>query len=131
VLRGAATRHDPDTLPPVTDTTTVAALIRLAQRVHVADPLYTYAVRLAVATRNHRQVRVGVSPRGAIALTRAAAAYALTDGRGYVLPEDLKALAEPVFAHRLLLAPEAQVRGLAPSTVVAEVLASVPAPAPA
>nr|BFE74877.1 hypothetical protein GCM10020092_081780 [Actinoplanes digitatis] len=61
VLRGAALRS-PDTLEPVTDTATVGEMVRMAQRVHIADPLYTYAVRLAAATRDHPQVRVGVSP---------------------------------------------------------------------
>jgi MoxR-like ATPase len=131
VLRGAAAGRSPDALTPVTDTATMAALIQLARRVHVADQLYSYAVRLAAATRVHPQVRIGVSPRGAIALTRAAAAYALTDGRGYVLPEDLKVLAEPVFAHRLLLAPDAQVRGVAAASIVGEVVASVSAPSAA
>lgn len=130
VLRGAASGRSPDSLEPVTDTATVGALIRLARRTHIAEPLYTYAVRLATATRNHPQVRIGASPRGAIALTRAAAAYALADGRGYVVPEDLKVLAEPVFAHRLLLSPDAQVRGVAPAVVVAEAVESVPVPAP-
>lgn len=83
----------------------------MARRVHIAEPLYGYAVRLATATRAHPQVRVGVSPRGVIALTRAACAYALIDGRGWIMPEDLKALVEPVFAHRLLLTADAQVRG--------------------
>jgi len=97
----------------------------------VADALYTYAVRLAMATRTHPQVRVGVSPRGVIALTRAACAYALGHGRGHVLPEDLKALTGPVFAHRLLLSPDAQVRGVSAADVLREVVGSVPAPAPA
>src|SRR5688572_19342009 len=106
VLRGAAAGRSPDYLGAVTDTDTVARLIRLAQRVYVADPLYSYAVRLAAATRDHKQVRIGVSTRGVIALTRAAQAYALTAGRAYVIPEDIKSLIEPVFAHRLLLAPD-------------------------
>ena len=72
VLRGAAAGARRTTSAPVTDTDTVGELIRLAHRVHIADPLYTYAVRLAAATREHKQVRVGVSPRGVIALTRAA-----------------------------------------------------------
>ena len=105
VLRGAAARRSP-------------------------DALYTYAVRLAAATRTHAQVRVGVSPRGVIALTRAAGAYALTDGRGYVVPEDLKALIEPVFAHRLLLSPDAQVRGGTALDVLREVVEAVAVPAP-
>ena len=97
---------------------------------HIADPLLGYAVRLADATRAHPRVRVGVSPRGIIALTRAACAYALIDGRGYVVPEDIKALAEPVFAHRLLLSPDAQVRGVTAGDVIREVLDAVPVPVP-
>ena len=112
MLRGAAAGRSPDYLGAVTDTETVARLIRLAHRVYIADALYAYAVRLATATRDHKQVRVGVSPRGVIALTRAAQAYALIGGRGYVVPEDVKALIEPVFAHRLLLAPDAAMRGV-------------------
>jgi len=131
VLRGAAAGRSPDFLGAVTDTDTVAQLIRLSQRVYVADPLYLYAVRLATATRDHKQVRVGVSPRGVIALSRAAQAYALVDGRPYVVPEDIKSLVEPVFAHRLLLAPDAAMRGVTPAEVLRTVLESVPAPSPA
>jgi MoxR-like ATPase len=129
VLRGASLRS-PEALEPVTDTATIGEMVRMAQRVHIADPLYAYAVRLAAATRTHPQVRVGVSPRGVIALTRAACAYALIDGRGWVLPEDLKALAEPVFAHRILLSPDAQVRGATAAQVLQEAVASVPVPLP-
>jgi MoxR-like ATPase len=129
VLRGAALRS-PDTLEPVTDTATVGEMVRMAQHVHIADPLYTYAVRLAAATRNHPQVRVGVSPRGVIALTRAACAYALINGRGYVLPEDLKMLVGPVFAHRVLLSPDAQLRGVTAAEVLHDAITSVAVPLP-
>ncbi|MET8154039.1 MoxR family ATPase [Actinoplanes sp. NPDC049668] len=129
VLRGAALRS-PDALEPVTDTATVGEMVRMAQRVHIADPLYTYSVRLAAATRDHPQVRVGVSPRGVIALTRAACAYALINGRGYVLPEDLKTLVEPVFAHRVLLSPDAQLRGVTATEVLDDAVRSVPVPLP-
>jgi MoxR-like ATPase len=130
VLKGAALGHSPDGLQPVCDTDLVGQLVALAQRVHFADPLLAYAVRLAAATRNHPRVRVGVSPRGVIALTRAARAYALTAGRGYVIPEDLKALVEPVFAHRLLLSPDAQVRGVTALDVLREAVETVAVPAP-
>jgi len=131
VLKGAAAGRSPDYLGPVTDTNAVAALVRLTNRVYVADPLYTYAVRLAAATREHKQVRVGVSPRGVIALSRAAQAYALMDGRPFVVPEDIKTLVEPVFAHRLLLAPDATMRGVTATEVLHTVVESVAAPAPA
>jgi MoxR-like ATPase len=65
-----------------------------------------------------------------IALTRAACAYALMEGRGWILPEDLKLLTGPVFAHRILLSPDAQVRGTTPAQVLAEAVASVPVPLP-
>ncbi|MFY1637911.1 AAA family ATPase [Solwaraspora sp. WMMB335] len=129
MLRGAA-RRSPDALPAVTDTATVGELIQLAERVHIADPLHGYAVRLAAATRSHCQVRVGVSPRGVIALARAARAYALIDGRGYVLPEDFKTLVEPVFGHRLLLTADAQLRGVTAAEVLADAVRSVPVPLP-
>jgi MoxR-like ATPase len=129
VLRGAALRS-PDALEPITDTATVGEMVRMAQHVHIADPLYAYAVRLAAATRNHPQVRVGVSPRGVIALTRAASAYALINARGYVLPEDFKTLVEPVFAHRVLLTPDAQLRGVTAAEVLNDAVRSVPVPLP-
>ena len=129
VLRGH-TMRSPEAIQPVTDTATIGEAILLAQRVHIADPLYTYAVRLAAVTREHKQVRVGVSPRGVIALTRAAAAYALTEGRGFVLPEDFKALLEPVFAHRILLTPDAQLRGVTPVEVLRDAVEAVPVPLP-
>jgi MoxR-like ATPase len=129
VLRGAALRS-PDALDPITDTATVGEMVRMATRVHIADPLYTYAVRLAAATRNHPQVRVGVSPRGVIALTRAACAWALIHGRGYVLPEDFKTLVEPVFAHRVLLSADAQLRGVTAAEVLDDAVRSVPVPLP-
>jgi MoxR-like ATPase len=129
VLRGAALRS-PDTLEAVTDTAMIGEMTRMVAAVHIADPLYAYAVRLAAATRNHPQVRVGVSPRGVIALTRAAGAYALINGRGYVLPEDFKDLVEPVFAHRVLLSADAQLRGVTAAEVLADALRSVPVPLP-
>jgi MoxR-like ATPase len=130
VLRGSAARS-PDALQPVADTDTIGEMIRFARGVHVAEALYAYAVRLAAATRTHPQVRLGVSPRGVIALTRAASVYALLAGRGYVLPEDLKALVEPVFGHRILLSPDAQLRGVTAAEVLADAVTSVPVPLPA
>ncbi len=130
VLRGAAAGRSPDYLGAVTDTATISQLVRFGHRVFIADPLYGYAVKLAVATREHKQVRVGVSPRGVIALTRAAQAFALIDGRPYVVPEDVKKLIEPVFAHRLLLVPDAVMRGVTASDVLQSVVEAVPVPAP-
>lgn len=131
VLRNASAGRTPDGLDPVTDTSVVADLIKLTSRVYLADPLYGYAVRVAAATRTLPDVRVGISPRGVVALTRTSQAFALSQGRAYVIPEDVKALAESVFAHRLVLAPDAQLRGRTAGAILAEVLAEVPVPQPA
>ncbi|WP_189115885.1 AAA family ATPase [Pilimelia terevasa] len=130
VLRGAADRS-PELLTAVTDTAAVAELAALARTAYIADPLYTYAVRVAAATRGHPQVRLGVSPRGVIALTRAASAYAMLAGRRFVIPEDLQELMPAVFTHRLVLTPDAHLRGATAGGVLTEAIESVPVPVPA
>ncbi|WP_408612595.1 AAA family ATPase [Glycomyces luteolus] len=130
VLRGTHQRS-PEHLAPVVDTDTVAQMAEMAKHVYIAEPLYTYLVQLANATRNHPQVAVGVSPRGLIALTRAASVFALSQGRTYIIPEDVKALAVPVFAHRIQTAPDAAMRGVTGAAIVADAFDQVPVPLPA
>jgi MoxR-like ATPase len=130
MVRGAHAGRSVEQLQPLADAATIKALIDLTARAHVAESLLAYAVRLAEATRTHPRVRVGVSPRGVIALTRAARAYAGIGGRGYVLPEDLKDLLTPVFAHRLLLTSDAQVRGITAADILREVVERVAVPTP-
>ncbi len=115
-------------LSPVTSAAEVVAAARAVADVHVADNLKSYIVDLVTATRSHRDLALGVSPRGALALQRAARAFAASIGRDYVVPDDVKRLAVAVLEHRLLLAPDAQLRGAAPGDVVRELLASVPVP---
>ncbi len=115
-------------LRPVAAATDVHAMVRAARGVHVAPPLKHYLVDLAEATRRHPGVALGMSPRATLALQRAARARAAALGRGYVIPDDVKALAEPVLAHRLVLAPDATLHGVDERAVVAEVLAAVPVP---
>jgi MoxR-like ATPase len=83
-------------------------------------------VDVVTATRSHPDVYLGASPRGSLALSRAAQAYASMNGRDYVVPDDVKALAAPTLAHRLILQPQARLKDLAATTVIAEILASVP-----
>ncbi|HEV8229414.1 MAG TPA: MoxR family ATPase [Candidatus Limnocylindria bacterium] len=94
--------------------------------VHIAEPVKTYVVNVVNATRSHPDVYLGASPRGSLALARASQAYALIQGRDFVLPDDVKALAGPTLSHRLILQPQARLKDLASTTVIAEVLASVP-----
>ncbi len=99
--------------------------------VHVAPQVKEYIVRVVAATRSHPDVYLGASPRGSLALIRAAQAYALMHGRDYVLPDDVKMLASPTLGHRLILQPAARLKDLAATTVVAEILQSVPVEGPA
>jgi len=115
-------------LAPVTSATEIVTAAGAVADIHVADNLKAYIVDLVTATRQHRDLALGVSPRGALALQRAARALAASIGREYVVPDDIKRLAVAVLEHRLLLAPDAQLRGAAPGDVVRELLASVPVP---
>jgi MoxR-like ATPase len=96
--------------------------------VHLSEAVATYVVELAAATRQHPLIALGASPRAALALSRAARAKAYLAGRGYVLPDDVQALAAPVLGHRLMLSSASYVGGRAADELVAEVVAQVPAP---
>jgi MoxR-like ATPase len=128
VLAGTPTGAMLDTMPPVATRDDVARMVEFATRIHVATPIYDYLVHVVAATRGHQDLRLGASPRASLALLRAARVRAAAAGRPYVLPEDIKALAVPVIAHRLIVTPEAELRGRAAADVVAEVLSSVPVP---
>ena len=96
--------------------------------VHLSEAVAAYVVDLAAATRQHAQIALGASPRAALALTRAARARAYLAGRGYVLPDDVQALAASVLSHRLLLNVSNYVGGRAAEDIVRDVVATVPAP---
>ncbi|MGR6997691.1 AAA family ATPase [Yinghuangia aomiensis] len=87
-----------------------------------AEPVVDYAVRIAQATRTSPHVRLGAGPRGSVALIRAAKVRAASQERGHVLPEDIKALAEPVLTHRLLLSLDAELSGRTAEAVLADIL---------
>jgi MoxR-like ATPase len=128
ILESHTSHEAVEELEPVVDAEDVAMAADTVAAVHVAPALRGYVVDVAEATRRHRDLVLGVSPRGALALQRAARAWAASTGRAYVLPDDLKLLAPVVLQHRLLLAPEAQLRGISPADVLQHVLASVPVP---
>jgi len=117
-----------DNLAPVLSADDVVKLQETVTTIYVAPSLKGYIIDVVEATRHERDLVLGVSPRGALALQRASRAYAAASGRDYVIPDDLKLLAGSVLEHRLILSPEAQLRGAAPSEVLASVLGKVPVP---
>lgn len=105
----------------------IAAIARVRQ-VHVDDQIYDYIARLAEVTRTHPLLKLGISPRGALALCRTAKARAFAEGRDFVVPEDVTQMAEYVFAHRLMLSSKARLNEYTPEAIVAEVLAQTQPP---
>ncbi|MFC5829312.1 AAA family ATPase [Nonomuraea insulae] len=128
VLKGMPTGPQVERLPVVARASDVAGMIDFASRIHVADPVYDYIVALCGATRTSAHLRLGASPRGSLALLRAARVKAAAAGRHFVVPEDVKALAVPVLAHRLILTPEAELREVTAAVVLGEILAGMPVP---
>jgi MoxR-like ATPase len=114
---------------PVVTPEQVAAARLAVRAVHVADDVARYVVALTRATRESPLVRLGASPRASLALQRAAQAWAALDGRDFVVPDDVQALAEPVLAHRLLLARDTALAGKTAGSVLRDLLAEVPVPA--
>ena len=115
-------------MEPVADAQQIAALIEAAKAIHAAEPLKQYIVDLVRATRDHVAVELGASPRAALALLRSTRALAACEARDYVVPDDVKLLAQPVLAHRLILRPEAQMADRTAAEIIDELLASVPIP---
>ncbi len=117
-----------DEVSPVTDAAGAAALIDMARQVSVADSLRGYIVEIAGATRRHPDLYLGASPRASLMLQRAARALAATEGRDYVIPDDVKELAIPVLAHRLIVSADAAMSARTAESILDEVLAEVPVP---
>jgi MoxR-like ATPase len=117
-----------DSLPAVADAADVLRLVEAARSVYVEESLGRYVVALLRQTRGDSRVYLGASPRAGIALLRVAKARALSEGREFVVPDDVKEVAVPVLAHRLILAPEARSAALGADELVADALAHTPVP---
>jgi MoxR-like ATPase len=115
-------------VPSVVQPAEALALRVAARSIHVSDDVERYAVALVRATRDHADVRLGASPRSSVALYRVSQAWAMLDGRDFVLPDDVRAVAPAVLEHRLLLDVDRELRGASVAGVVRDVLDSVPVP---
>lgn len=120
--------HPIESLKPVAGPQDIVALQEAAKGIYVDGVVREYIVHLVEATRSHRDVSLGASPRASLGLFRAGRALALVEDRDFVLPDDIKALAPAVTAHRIILSPSARMRGLSALDVIAELLEEVPVP---
>jgi MoxR-like ATPase len=103
-------------------------MIEEARQVHVAETLNSYIIEIAASTRETSELTLGASPRASLALLRASRAYAAAEGRDYVIPDDVKALAGSVLSHRLMVAPETEMSGRSAVDVIDDLVDSVAVP---
>lgn len=130
ILEGSAKKAAKD-LDAVVQAEMIVKLIELAKTVHVDNDINDYVARIVEATRFAPEVRLGASVRGALALIRAARVHAASQGRHYVIPDDVKALADAVLSHRLVLDPEAEFDGVTAQNVVGKIVIDLPITQPA
>ncbi len=119
---------------PIEDVDQVVSLAELLaaqdaiKAVYVDDLVKEYIVDLVTVTRNHADIYLGASPRGSLALFKTSRAWAALQGRDYVLPDDIKILAETTLAHRLIVSPSARIKNVDPRQIIEDILKSVPVP---
>ena len=128
LLSGAATRDRSLALKPIITTSAIADMADLATTTHVDDAVLHYIAELTEQTREAPETRLGVSVRGALAMVRAAKVWAASEGRNYVLPDDVKELAPFVWTHRFVMDPEAEFSGATAGSVLTRILAETAAP---
>ena len=126
IVKHQQQQHPLDSLAAVANDSQITRAQSLIRETHVSDALHHYVHGIVSATREHLSLFLGASPRGSLSLTRAGQARAALSGRGFVLPDDVKALAAPVLAHRLILQPEARLAGVQPEEIIREILGKVP-----
>jgi MoxR-like ATPase len=120
--------HPVDRLEQVVQVEELLAAQMAVRNVHVAPPVKAYIVEITTQTRRHADVYLGASPRGSLALFRTAQARAAIQGRDYILPDDVKALADSALSHRIIIGPAARIRNVDSRAIVKEVLGSAPVP---
>ena len=128
ILSAQAQRHPIDTLTPCVSIDDVLMVRRRAAGVRMSDELKRYAVDVVRATRAANGIQLGASPRASLALMKTAQALALSEGREFVIPEDVREMAVPVIAHRMVVEPQARFAGVTTVGLVEEILAKVPMP---
>jgi MoxR-like ATPase len=128
VMEAQRERHPIETAEPAAATEDILAARRATTQVHLADELYGYILEVVRATREAEHVYLGASPRGCLALMKCGQALAAIRGRDFVLPDEIKELAGPVLAHRIILQPEARLDNLTADAVVERILADTPVP---
>ena len=128
ILQRYRANSDMPEIQPVTEPAEIIQMQKERSEVRIEDSVRDYIVQIARSTRDHPEVQLGASPRAAIALYHSSQAWAAIHGRDFVLPDDIKKMAPHVLTHRLMVSPQAQLRGRLPSQLVDDIVGSIPVP---
>jgi len=129
IMRRRMTRGQEDVvLDPAVDSNTVLDLQKTVEGIHVDDDVLGYIADIVQATRTQRQIEIGASPRGSLAIFKLSRARAVFHGRDYVIPDDVKEVAASALVHRLIMKAESWVKGTNPNQVLEEILKTIPVP---
>jgi len=129
IMRRRMVRGQEDVvLDPVADSETIRDLQKTVEGIHVDDDVLGYIADIVLATRTQRQIEIGASPRGSLAIFKLSRARAALHGRDYVIPDDVKEVAAPALVHRLIMKSESWVKGTNPNQVLEDILKTIPVP---
>jgi MoxR-like ATPase len=117
-----------DSIKPVMTAEEVVQLQKAVRDIHIDNSLRHYILEIVTASRSHAAIALGASPRGSLALLYASQALAAVTGREYVTPDDIKAMAVPVLAHRIIVRPEQRIKGVTSQSILSELLQRIPVP---
>lgn len=121
-------RHPVEEVQQVVSTEDLVKAQKSIREIYSNHDIKQYIISLVTATRNHPDVYLGASPRGAIALFRTSQAYAALEGREYIVPDDVKAMAEPTLSHRIIVGPSARIKEISPRSIVKQIINTTPVP---
>jgi MoxR-like ATPase len=128
ILAAQAQSHPIDSLTPVISDTEILAAREAVKAIHINADVATYMVRISATTREHTDLRLGVSPRGTLALARGSQGMALLRGQSFVTPDIVKAMAGAILEHRLIVRPQAAAAGRTARDILKEILSQLPPP---
>ncbi len=128
ILKARYNTNPLDSVRAVADASTIVALQEHIANIYVDDRIYEYIVALSAATREHPMIKLGVSPRGTLALMQIAKGIAVAMGRDYVIPDDITYICGDVFEHRIMLSSKAKLSDVSAASVIADIIKSVPVP---
>jgi len=128
MLRRMSRAQEDVVLEPVADSAIILDLQKTVEGIHVDDDVLGYIADIVQATRTQRQIEIGASPRGSLAIFKLSRARSVFHGRDYVIPDDVKEIAAPALAHRLIMKAESWVRGTNPDQVLEDILKTIPVP---